>query len=106
MSQIVVHGETIFLAGQVADQRSLPIADQTRQTLDKIEALLKEVGASRSDLVAMTVYLAHAGDFAAMNEVYDAWIDKANPPARTCIEARLAHSDLRVEITAVAESNG
>ena len=41
-------------------------------------------------------------DFDAMNGVYDAWIDPANPPARACVEARLADPDLRVEMTAVA----
>ena len=37
-----------------------------------------------------------------MNRVYDAWVDPANPPARACVEARLADPDLRVEMTAIA----
>jgi enamine deaminase RidA (YjgF/YER057c/UK114 family) len=48
------------------------------------------------------VLLPHISDFDAMNAVYDAWIDPANPPARACYEARLADPDLRVEMTAIA----
>ena len=48
------------------------------------------------------VILNNIADFAAMNSVYDAWIDPANPPSRACIEARLAHPSLKVEIIAVA----
>lgn len=102
MSQVVVHAGMILVAGQVASDRTQPVGPQTIETLDKIEALLGKVGASRSDLLSLTVYLAHASDFAAMNEAYDGWVDKDNLPTRTCVEARLAHSNVRVEITAMA----
>ncbi len=106
MSQIVEHENTIYVAGQVATDRTRPVGPQTLETLNKIEALLAEVGASRSDLLSMVVYISHSGDFAAMNEVYDSWVDKNNLPVRTCVEARLAHADVRVEITAVAARRG
>jgi enamine deaminase RidA (YjgF/YER057c/UK114 family) len=70
--------------------------------LGKIEVLLKEAGTDKSKLVAVNVFLPQIGDFDAMNAVYDRWIDPANPPARACVEARLADPDLRVEMTAVA----
>jgi enamine deaminase RidA (YjgF/YER057c/UK114 family) len=53
-------------------------------------------------LLAVNVLLPHITDFDAMNNVYDAWIDKTNPPARACFEARLADPDLRIEMTAIA----
>lgn len=101
MSQAVSYGNMIHIAGQVADDRRASLEVQTRQVLDKIEKLLIEAGGSRSKLLAVNVFLSHIGDFDAMNAVYDAWIDPANPPARACVEARLADPNLRVEMTAV-----
>ncbi|ODT13294.1 MAG: hypothetical protein ABS57_19110 [Mesorhizobium sp. SCN 65-12] len=101
MSQAVMHGGQIHIAGQVADDRKASLEEQTRQVLGKIDALLKEAGGSKSRLLSVNVFLPHIGDFDRMNAVYDAWIDPANPPARACVEARLADPDLRVEMTAV-----
>jgi enamine deaminase RidA (YjgF/YER057c/UK114 family) len=101
MSQVVIHGDTVYVSGQVADDAKASLEQQTRQVLAKVDALLKVAGTSKSNLVAVNVFLPHITDFDAMNSVYDAWIDKANPPARACIEARLANPDLRIEITAV-----
>ncbi|MBR1152050.1 MULTISPECIES: RidA family protein [unclassified Bradyrhizobium] len=102
MSQAVVCAGMVHIAGQVADDRKAGIVSQTSQVLGKIEALLKQAGSDRSRLVAVNVFLPHITDFEAMNSVWDAWIDPANPPARACVEARLADPDLRVEMTAVA----
>lgn len=101
MSQAVMHGGQIHIAGQVADDRKASLEEQTRQVLAKIDALLAEAGGSKSKLLSVNVFLPHIGDFDRMNTVYDAWIDPANPPARACVEARLADPDLRVEMTAV-----
>ncbi len=102
MSQAVVCQGMVHIAGQVANNRKGSIAEQTRDVLAKIDALLEEAGTDKSKLVAVNVFLPHITDFDAMNDVYDAWIDPANPPARACTEARLADPDLRVEMTALA----
>jgi enamine deaminase RidA (YjgF/YER057c/UK114 family) len=102
MAQAVAYGGALHIAGQVADNRKAGIADQVRDVLTKIDALLAEAGTDKSKLVAVNVFLPQIGDFAAMNEVYDAWIDPSSPPARACVEARLADPDLRVEIIAIA----
>ena len=102
MSQAVTYGGAVHIAGQVADNRKTGIVEQTRDVLAKIDALLAEAGTSKSKLVAVNVFLPQIGDFDAMNQVYDAWIDPKSPPARACVEARLADPDLRVEITAIA----
>lgn len=102
MSQAVACGGLVHIAGQVADDRKAGVAEQTADVLARLDALLSEAGSSKSQLVAVNVFLPHIGDFAAMNAVYDAWIDPARPPARACVEARLADPDLRIEITAVA----
>ncbi|MEQ1901250.1 MAG: RidA family protein [Devosia sp.] len=102
MSQAVVHGNTVYLAGQVAEDYNGTIEKQTTEVLAAIDKLLAASGTSKSKVLSCQVILNNIADFAAMNSVYDGWIDPANPPARACIEARLAHPSLKVEIIAVA----
>jgi enamine deaminase RidA (YjgF/YER057c/UK114 family) len=102
MSQLVIHGDTIYLAGQVASDSNANIAVQTQQVLDKIDALLAEAGSNKSRILSAQIWLANIGHFAAMNEVWDQWVADGNAPARACIEARLASPDLLVEIGIVA----
>lgn len=102
MSQAVKHGNTVYLAGQVAADYDGNIEKQTGEVLAAIDKLLAEAGTSKSKVLSCQVILNNIADFAAMNTVYDAWIDPANPPARACIEARLAHPSLKVEIIAIA----
>ena len=102
MSQAVIHNGVAYLAGQVADRPQGSLAEQARQTLANVDKLLATAGSSKSQLVSITVYLASIGDFQAFNEVYDAWVDKANPPVRACVEARLAAPGDRCEMCAVA----
>jgi enamine deaminase RidA (YjgF/YER057c/UK114 family) len=102
MSQAVVANGFVFIAGQVADTRQGSLAEQAKEVLAKIEALLAEAGTDKAHLVAVDVFLPAIADFDALNVVYDAWVDKANPPARACVEARLADPNLCVEMTAVA----
>ncbi|WP_138466945.1 RidA family protein [Poseidonocella sp. HB161398] len=101
MSEAVIHGDTVYLAGQVGEEGA-DIATQTRTALAEVDALLARVGSSKSQLLQMIVWLADMDDFAAMNAVYDAWIDPANPPVRACGEARLATPGYRVEFIATA----
>ncbi|GFM95018.1 RidA family protein [Pseudomonas cichorii] len=97
MSQIVIHGETVYLAGQVGDEHE-SVADQTRTALSRVDELLKEAGSSREHLLQVTIWLADMADFDAMNEVWDAWIPEGHAPARACGEAKLADSRLLVEL--------
>lgn len=103
MSQIVIHGDTVYLAGQVAKNNSKgSVGEQTREILYQIESLLGEAGSDKTKLLSVTIYLASITDFAAMNEVWDTWVAKDRAPARACIEARLASPDLKVELSVVA----
>ena len=102
MSQIVIHGDTVYLAGQVAADPTANISEQTRQVLQKIDDLLAEAGSDNSQILSAQIWLASIAHFAAMNEVWDSWIPAGHAPARACIEARLASPDLLVEIGIVA----
>jgi enamine deaminase RidA (YjgF/YER057c/UK114 family) len=102
MSQLVIHGDTVYLAGQVASDAKDDIAGQTRQVLEKIATLLDEAGSDKSKLLSAQIWLANMGHFAQMNEVWDAWLPEGVAPARACIEARLASPDLLVEVGVIA----
>ena len=101
-SRAVVHGNTVYLAGQTADDRSADIVGQTRQVLAKIDEMLAAAGTERSKLLNITIWLADMADFAAMNAVYDAWVVQGHTPARCCGQVTLALPDIKVEIMAVA----
>ena len=103
MSAIVIHNDTIYLAGQVGEGDT--VAAQTRDTLAKIDQLLARAGTDKSKILQAIIWLADMSDFAEMNEVWDAWIDPANPPARACGEARLAAPRYKVEIIITAAAD-
>ena len=102
MSQLVIHGDTVYLAGQVADDRDANITTQTQQVLAKVDALLAEAGTDKSKILSAQVWVSNIGHFAQMNEVWDAWVAEGHAPARACIEARLASPDLLVEVGVIA----
>jgi len=102
MSQIVIHGDTVYLAGQVANDSNADITLQTQQVLQKIDALLAEAGSDKNKILTAQIWLTSMGHFAQMNEVWDAWVPEGHAPGRACIEARLASPDLLVEIGIIA----
>jgi enamine deaminase RidA (YjgF/YER057c/UK114 family) len=102
MSQAVVHGNTVYLAGQVADDTSADVAGQTRQVLGSIDRLLAAAGSDKTRILAATVYLADIRSFAAMNSAWDAWVPAGHTPARATVEAALATPAYRVEIVVTA----
>lgn len=101
MSQAVVFGDMVYLAGQVGNVGQTP-AEQTKTILDNIDALLAEAGTSKSGILKAEIWLSDMSHFAEMNAVWDAWIDPANPPARACGESKLATPDFDVEIMITA----
>ena len=102
MSQAVVHGGTVYLAGQVALTPHAPVAQQTGEVLDKIDALLARSGSDRSMLLSALIHLVDRDDYAEMNSVWSSWLADAPKPARTTVVAALALPGLAVEITIVA----
>jgi len=103
MSQAVIHGDTVFLSGQVAfDAPGESVAAQTTNVLSRIDALLAEAGTSKANLLSATIWISDISTFNEMNEVWDAWIDPSNPPARACVESTLAAPQFTVEIGVTA----
>lgn len=102
MSKIVIHNDTIYLCGQVADNSDEPIGPQTENMLSKVEKLLEQAGSGKGHILSATIYLRDIKDFAGMNAIWDQWIPKGHAPARACVEARMARPDLLVEISIIA----
>lgn len=102
MSQAVEHNGVVYLAGQVADDRAADVPTQTQQILDKIDRLLALCGSDRSKLLWAQLWVTDMRNFAAMNEVWDAWIDPAHPPVRAGLCSALAAPGYQVEIMVMA----
>ena len=100
MSKIVKHNGVAYLCGQVGAGDT--IAEQTRDCLSRVDALLETAGSSRERMLQAIVWLADMADFSEMNEIWDAWVPQGHAPARACGEARLARADLKVEIIVTA----
>lgn len=100
MSQVVIHGNTVYTAGQVA--AGATTADQTGTILSQIDNLLAEAGTDKSKLLSATIWITDMANFAEMNAVWDGWVLQGNTPARACVEARLAKEEFLVEIAVIA----
>ena len=103
MSQAVVHGDTVYLAGVVANKAAgESVTKQTQEVLSIIDSHLKKAGSDKSKLLTATIYLPDMGTFAEMNAVWDGWVSPGNTPARATVEARLAAPRYGVEIMVIA----
>ncbi|OGV53249.1 MAG: hypothetical protein A2017_06180 [Lentisphaerae bacterium GWF2_44_16] len=102
MSRIVIHNGTVYLCGQVANERTPDIRQQTRGMLENVQKLLDSAGSSRDKILSATVYLKNMGDFQAMNEIWDEWIPEGQAPARACVQAKMAYEEVLVEISIIA----
>lgn len=101
MSQIVTYNGVVYLAGQVGNGGD-SVAEQTRECLRRVDALLDEAGSGREHMLKAVIWLADMSDFDEMNAVWDAWVPEGAAPARACGESRLARPDLKVEVTVTA----
>ncbi len=103
MSQAVIHGGLVYLAGQVANNAAGgSVADQTLDIVKRIDELLAEAGSDKSRILSANVWLTDIGTFSEMNSVWDAWVAPGSTPARACVEAKLAAPEFTVEIMVVA----
>jgi len=103
MSQVVVHGDSVYLAGVVANQAAgESVTKQMQEVLSIIESHLAKAGSDKSKLLTATIYLTDMTTYAEMNAVWDGWVSSGNTPARATVEARLAAPRHNVEIMVTA----
>jgi len=101
MSQAVVHGGIVWLSGQIGVS-SDNLEAQTHDCLAKVEALLEVAGSAKCHIIKMEIWLADLADFDAMNAIYEAWLDRENPPARATCEARVRADGTLIELVVTA----
>jgi enamine deaminase RidA (YjgF/YER057c/UK114 family) len=103
MSQAVVHGNTVYLAGIVANKTAGDsVTKQTQEILSIIDSHLAKAGTDKSKLLTATIYLTDMKTFADMNAAWDAWVSAGNTPARATVEVKLAAPQYNVEIMVTA----
>ncbi len=102
LCQAVVHGDTVYLAGIVADHPVPDAAAQTGQILDQIDKLLAEAGTDKTKILTATIWLSDIRYYDELNSVWDKWVPQGNAPARACVESKLANPKYFVEIRVVA----
>lgn len=102
LSEAVIAGGLVFLAGQVPSNVQADMRGQTANVLTQIDQLLQECGTDKSKLVDALIFLPDLNDYAALNDVWDAWVPEGCAPSRACIQAALANPEWKVEIKVVA----
>jgi 2-iminobutanoate/2-iminopropanoate deaminase len=106
-SQAVKTGNMVFCSGQIpidpqtGNFVSEDVAEQTRQVLKNLSAVLEAAGTSLNNVVKTSVFLLDMSDFAVMNEVYAEFFNE-NKPARATVQAARLPKDARVEIECIA----
>jgi enamine deaminase RidA (YjgF/YER057c/UK114 family) len=101
-SEVVVHGDLVFLAGHTATDETADVYEQTRDVLAQIDAHLAAAGTDKSRLLSVSIWLPDIDTFSEMNRAWDEWLDRGNMPVRATVEARLAKPGWKVEIAGIA----
>jgi len=105
-SQAVKVGDFLFVSGQIPiDPQSgqLVTGDiqmETKQVLENLQAIIREAGATLSDVVKTTIFINDMDNFGLVNEIYGRYFSD-DPPARACVEVSRLPKDVNVEIEAV-----
>ena len=105
MSAINIYNNTVYLAGQTGGTEG-GIKEQAQSMLGKVDALLAEAGSSRKHMLSATVYLKDMKDFAAFNEVWDAWVPQGETPGRACVQASMNSPAVLCEVVVIAALAG
>jgi enamine deaminase RidA (YjgF/YER057c/UK114 family) len=99
MSEAVIHGGKVYLAGMVAEEaKGKSVKEQTKDILGQIDDILKQAGTDKTKILKANIWLTDIKTWAEMNEAWDAWVVPGQTPARATVEAKLAAPGLDVEI--------
>ena len=102
MSQTVVAGGFVFLAGQVPTSTGESVTAQATEILQRIERMLVDAGTDKTRLVTANVWLTDAKHFADFNAVWDAWVPEGHAPTRACVQSGLMRPGIDVEVAVTA----
>ena len=103
MSKVVVHGDTVYLAGLTANKTvGQSLAEQSQEILALIDGFLAKAGTDKSKLLTATIWLSDIRTVDEFNKVWDAWAVAGQTPARACIEALPQGPEKKIEIQVTA----
>jgi enamine deaminase RidA (YjgF/YER057c/UK114 family) len=103
IADAVIHGDTVYLAGVVAEEPTSPsVYEQTKNVLKQIDAILAEAGSDKTKLLRTQIFLTDIGTFDEMNKAWREWVPAGQAPARATVEAKLAGAEWKVEIVVTA----
>ncbi len=103
LSDSVEYSGIVYLSGQVPNNLSGDITQQTKEVLGKIDELLAKSNSDKSLILSAQVWIKNMSrDFSAFNDVWELWMPTENSPARAAVEANMAREDVLVEIMVTA----
>ncbi|MGL9722594.1 2-iminobutanoate/2-iminopropanoate deaminase [Sodalis sp. (in: enterobacteria)] len=107
--QAVDLGNMILTSGQIpvcpkSGQVAEAVADQARQSLENVKAIVEAAGLQVADIVKTTVFVKDLNDFATVSATYEAFFTEHHAPfpARSCVEVARLPKDVKIEIEAIA----
>jgi enamine deaminase RidA (YjgF/YER057c/UK114 family) len=102
LSEIAIHNQTIYLAGQIAEDTTQDIEGQTREVLGHVDRLLNEAGSDKTCILMCQIFISDMAHFGGMNAMWDEWVAQGHTPPRATVEAKLANPACLVEIVVTA----
>ncbi len=102
LSEVAMHQDTVYLAGQIAEDIGADIIGQTTEVLGHVDRLLAEAGSDKTCILSCQIFIADMAHFAGMNQVWDDWVPAGHTPPRATVQARLANPACLVEIVVIA----
>ena len=106
-SQATSAAGLVFCSGQIAldaatgELVAQGVADQTRQALENLSAVLDAAGLSLVHVIKVTAYLTDMDDFPEFNEAYGEFF-ATDPPARATVGVSALPKGARVEVECIA----
>lgn len=97
-----MHGNTVYLADQVAPNATAGMRGRTEQIQEGIDTLLAKVGTDKSHILSATIWVTDMAEFSEMNAAWDAWVVPERTPARACVTGNLAKPEWKVEVMVIA----
>ncbi len=101
LSEAAIYNGTVYLAGQIAENKGDAYA-QTKEVLGHIDRLLAEAKSDKRQILSATVYLSNMKYYADMNRAWDEWVEPGSTPPRATVEAKLARTECFVEMQIIA----
>ncbi|MDR1112103.1 MAG: RidA family protein [Deltaproteobacteria bacterium] len=105
-SQAIVRGDAVYVSGQLpidpkTGQMPDRAADQARQSLENVKAILEAAGSSMGKVLRVGIFMTDLADFGAVNEVYATFLPEPFP-ARSTVQVAALPKGAKIEIEAVA----